>query len=126
MRTNAFGSGVDQFGGGFGKGRGNRGFTGFEVMRGLGDGVGLEQNIAARELAMRIVTYVSIDLNSVAITEPARRRLSEDGFNLGLSPDIEGAFALFVWMRGIDHAVGIFGGKESALRMSHVANHVIE
>ena len=47
-------------------------------------------------------------------------------FDLALFPDVERALALLVGMRGIDYAVGVLGGVEPALGMSHVAQHVVE
>ncbi len=89
--------------------------------------VRLEQNVPAGELAVRIVV--------ARCRRRARRSGSRTSRAAGSpssvvgsrrAPDVERAFALLVGMRGIDHAVGILGRVEAAVRVGHVAQHVIE
>ena len=73
---------------------------------------------------MRIFTDVAVLLHTVPAAEAIRIRLTKHFDNLRFRPYVKRAFPFFVWMRGIDHAVGILGGIKAALRMSHVALYV--
>ena len=86
----------------------------------------LKQDVPAFEFALRIYPHVPIRLDAELVAEIFRRRLSERALDLGLRPDVEGALALLLRLGRIDHAVGVLGRVESALRIEHVAQNVVQ
>jgi len=85
---------------------------------------GLEQNVLPGELAVRIVLHVAALAHAIAAAEIVRLR--NQRANLFGAPDVKGAFALLMWMRGIDGAIGILRRVESAAGVRHIAEHVVE
>ena len=71
-----------------------------ELARRLFHGVRLVKNVLAGELAVRIARDVGAFENAVAIAEPVRGGLAEQGSDFVDAPDVERAFALEVGVLG--------------------------
>ena len=97
-----------------------------EVQRGVFDFVGLVKDVAAGELAVRVVRHVAGFDDAVAMKEPVGGRRFHQRANLFRAPDIEGALAFDGGLGRIGGAVGIFGGVKGAAGIGHVAQHVVE
>src|SRR5439155_2672630 len=92
----------------------------FKMFAGLLRRMRLKQDVLASELMLRVFANVAFWLDAELVNEVLRRRRPQRALDFGLLPDIEGAFALFLGLGRIDHAVGVLGGVESALRIEHV------
>ena len=97
-----------------------------KVRRGLLGRVRLKQDVPAFEFALWIHAHVAVRIDAELVAKILRRGLSERALDLGLRPDVEGALALLLRLVRIDHAVGVLGRVESALRIEHVAQNVVQ
>ncbi len=86
----------------------------------------LKQDVLAREFAPGILVNVTARLHAELVAELFCRRWPKHALDLRLGPDIESAFAFFLRLGRIDHAVGILGRVKASLRIEHVAQYVIE
>src|SRR6266480_6729052 len=96
------------------------------MLRRLGDGVPLDQNIFATKFILWIASFrgVAMRLHAVMKIENLGG-ITEGCVDFFFCPDIKRAFAVLRFAM-LEKAIGVFRGKKSAFLCRHVAGDVVE
>ena len=97
-----------------------------EMMCRLFHGMGLEQNVPAGELMVRIVRDIAVWFHAVAESPTIGRDPLREGSSPPASTRCKKRPRSYGRARGVDRAVGILSRIKSAVRRGHIAHDVIE